>query len=96
VGQVVGTNPPAGQSVSVEDLIQIQQSMANQFVMPDLTNQTWEEVQARLGAMGWTGGLDRGADVPGNDQHRNRVVTQSPAAGAPVDFPSKITLSFGS
>ena len=64
--------------------------------MPDLTNQTWEEVKARLGAMGWTGGLDRGADVQGDDQHRNRVISQSPAAGTPVDFASKVTLSFGS
>jgi eukaryotic-like serine/threonine-protein kinase len=96
VGQVVGTNPPAGQNVSVADLIQIQQSLANQFVMPDLTNQTWEEVKARLGAMGWTGGLDRGADVPGDDQHRNRVISQSPPAGTPVGFANKVTLNFGS
>ena len=99
VGQAVGTNPPAGQTVSVDDLIQIQISLANQFKMPDLTGQTWEEVQARLGAMGWKAGLDhldRGADVPGNDQLRNRVVSQLPPVGTAVGFDDKITLSFGS
>jgi serine/threonine-protein kinase len=98
-GRVVGTNPPAGQTVSVDELIQIQVSLANQFTMPDVTGQTWDEVQARLGAMGWKAGLDhldRGADVPGDDKQRGRVVSQSPPPETPVGFDDKITLSFGS
>jgi serine/threonine-protein kinase len=99
IGQVVGTDPAAGQTVSVDDLIQVQVSLANQFKMPDVRGQTWDEVQARLGAMGWTGGLehlDRGADVPGDDKQRGRVVSQSPPVDTPVGFNDKITLSFGS
>ena len=99
VGQVVGTNPPAGQTVSVDELIQVQLSRANQFEMPDLTGQTWDEVQARLGPLGWKAGLehlDRGADIPGDERLRGRVVAQSPPVDTPVGFDDKITLSFGS
>ncbi|WP_319454635.1 MULTISPECIES: Stk1 family PASTA domain-containing Ser/Thr kinase [unclassified Mycobacterium] len=99
IGQVVGTNPPAGQTVSVDEPIQVQQSKANQFKMPDVTGQTWDEVRARLAAMGWRradDGLDRGADVPGDDKQRGRVVSQSPPVDTPVGFDDKITLSFGS
>ena len=98
-GRVVGTNPPAGQTVSVDELIQVEVSLANQFKMPDLSGQTWEEVQTRLGPLGWKGGLehlDRGADIPGDERLRGRVVTQSPPVDTPVGFDDKITLSFGS
>jgi eukaryotic-like serine/threonine-protein kinase len=95
-GQVTGTDPAAGQTVPVDTVIQIQVSRGNQFNMPNLVGQFWVDAQQRLAALGWTGNLDRGADVQNSGQRSNAVVTQSPPAGTPVTYGSPITLSFAS
>ena len=95
-GQVVGTLPAAGQEAAVDTPIQVQLSGCNQFVMPDLRGQFWADAEPRLRALGWTGALDKGADVQNSGQRTNAVVTQSPAAGTAVNFGSTITLSFAS
>jgi len=96
-GQVVGTAPPAGGLVPVDTLIQIQVSRGNQFVMPDLKGGFWTDVEPNLrNAYGWTGYLIRAPDVQNSGQRTNAVVTQSPAAGTPVNFDSPITLAFAS
>jgi eukaryotic-like serine/threonine-protein kinase len=95
-GTVIGTDPAAGGSVAKDSLIQLQVSKGNQFVMPDLTGQYWTDAEPRLRALGWTGMLDKGADVAGSDQQRNRVVYQSPQPGAGVNRDANITLKFGS
>ncbi|MGE5698206.1 MAG: Stk1 family PASTA domain-containing Ser/Thr kinase [Candidatus Sericytochromatia bacterium] len=94
-GSVLGTTPPAGQSVPKDSVIQLQVSKGNQFVMPDLTGMFWTDAEPQLRALGWTGILVKGADVPGNDQLRNRVVFQSPGAGSGVNRDGNITLKFG-
>jgi eukaryotic-like serine/threonine-protein kinase len=93
-GQVIGTDPPAGQQVPVDTAIQMQQSRCNQFTMPDLRGQFWTDAEPRLRALGWTGGLDRGADARDSGQRTNAVVTQSPSPGSTVNFSTTITLSF--
>jgi len=95
-GQVIGTNPPAGQTVAVDTVIQLQVSRGNQFIMPDLRGQFWTDAEPRLRALGWTGVLDRGGDVRDSGQRTNAVVTQSPSAGTGVNYDSRITLSFAS
>ncbi|BBX33079.1 serine-threonine protein kinase [Mycolicibacterium mageritense DSM 44476 = CIP 104973] len=95
-GQVVGTEPPAGQSVPKDTLIQIKVSRGNQFVMPDLRGQFWDDAYPRLTALGWTGVLDKGPNVDNSGQRTNAVVTQSPQAGTPVNRDARITLSFAS
>jgi eukaryotic-like serine/threonine-protein kinase len=95
-GQVVNTDPVAGQKVSEDTVIQIQVSRGNQFVMPNLQNQFWTDAEQNLRALGWTGILIKGADVQNSGQRSNSVVTQSPAAGSPVTFGQSITLSFAS
>jgi serine/threonine-protein kinase len=95
-GQVIGSNPPAGQSVPVDTLIQILVSRGNQFTMPNLVGQFWTDAEQRLAALGWTGSMDKGADVQNSGQKTNAVVTQSPAAGTPIKFGDPITLSFAS
>lgn len=94
-GSVIGTTPPAGQSVPKDSVIQLQVSKGNQFVMPDLTGMFWTDAEPQLRALGWTGILVKGADVPGNDQQRNRVVYQSPAPGSGVNRDGNVTLKFG-
>ena len=94
-GQVVGTNPPAGASVPVDSVIELQVSRGNQFVMPDLTGIVWTDAEPQLRALGWTGVLVKGADVPGDDALRNRVVFQSPPPGTGLNRDSNITLKFG-
>ena len=93
-GQVIGTNPSAGQTVALDTVVQIQVSRGNQFTMPDLRGQFWADAEPRLRALGWTGGLDKGADVRDSGQRSAAVVTQSPAAGSTVNFSATITLSF--
>jgi serine/threonine-protein kinase len=93
-GQVIGTEPADGQSVPKDTVVQIRVSKGNQFVMPDLTGQFWSDAYPRLTALGWTGVLDKGADIRDSGQRTNAVVTQSPAAGTPVNKDAKITLNF--
>ena len=93
-GQVIGTNPSAGQTVALDTVVQLQVSRGNQFTMPDLRGQFWADAEPRLRALGWTGGLDKGADVRDSGQRSAAVVTQSPAAGSTVNFSATITLSF--
>jgi serine/threonine-protein kinase len=95
-GQVIGLDPAAGQTVPQDAVIQIQVSRGNQFVMPDLTGQFWTDAEPRLRALGWTGVLDKGADVPNSGQRTNAVVTQSPAPGTALNYGARITLSFAS
>src|SRR5690606_2695722 len=95
-GQVVGLEPAAGQTVPQDTVIQIQVSRGNQFVMPDLRGQFWADAEPRLRALGWTGGLDKGADAPNSGQRTNAVVTQSPSPGSGVNYGSRITLNFAS
>jgi beta-lactam-binding protein with PASTA domain/predicted Ser/Thr protein kinase len=95
-GEVLGTNPAAGQVVPLDTVIQLRVSLGNQFVMPDLTGMFWTDAEPRLRALGWTGVLDKGADVQNSGQRTNAVVSQSPSPGTPVNFGSRITLSFAS
>ncbi len=93
-GQIVGTDPPSGQQIPVDTAVQLQKSQCNQFTMPDLRGQFWADAEPRLRALGWTGDLDKGADVRDSGQRSAAVVTQSPAPGTTVNFTSTITLSF--
>lgn len=95
-GQVVGTLPAAGQDSPVDAPIQLKQSACNQFLMPDLRGMFWVDAEPRLRALGWTGALDKGADVRDSGQRTNAVVNQSPAPGSSVNFRGTITLSFAS
>jgi serine/threonine-protein kinase len=95
-GQVVGTDPAAGQTVAAETVIQIQVSRGNQFIMPPLVGQFWTDAEQNLRALGWTGILIKGADVQNSGLRSNAIVTQSPQPGAAVTFGSPITLSFAS
>lgn len=95
-GQVTGTLPAAGQETPIDTPIQLQLSSCNQFLMPDLRGMFWTDAEPRLRALGWTGFLDKGADVQNSGQRTNAVVTQSPAAGSGVNYGATITLSFAS
>lgn len=60
-GSVIATNPPAGTTVPIDSVIELQVSKGNQFVMPDLSGMFWTDAEPRLRALGWTGSLDKGA-----------------------------------
>ncbi|HZS19421.1 MAG TPA: PASTA domain-containing protein, partial [Pseudonocardiaceae bacterium] len=94
-GDVIGTNPPAGATVPVDSVIELQVSKGNQFVMPDLSGLFWTDAEPQLRALGWTGVLVKGADVDAGGDKHNRVVYQSPAAGQGVNKDGAITLKFG-
>ena len=95
-GNVVATEPATGTSVPKDTPIQIHVSKGNQFVMPDLVGQFWDDVYPRLTSLGWTGTLDKGPNISNSGQRSNAVVTQSPPAGTGVNFGASITLSFAS
>jgi beta-lactam-binding protein with PASTA domain len=94
-GDVLGTNPPAGATVPVDSVIEIQVSKGNQFVIPDLSGLFWTDAEPQLRALGWTGMLLKGADVDAGGSQHNRVVYQSPAAGQGLNKDGNITLKFG-
>jgi eukaryotic-like serine/threonine-protein kinase len=94
-GEVIGTNPPKGQMVPVDSVIEIQVSKGNQFLMPDLTGMFWTDAEPRLRALGWTGVLDKGPDVDAGGAQSHRVVYQNPPAGAGCNRDGIITLKFG-
>ena len=93
-GTVLSTNPATGQSVPLDTIVELRVSRGNQFTMPDLTGQFWDDAFPNLRALGWTGSLIKGADVPNSGQRSAAVVTQSPAAGSGVNFDAPITLAF--
>ena len=94
-GAVIGTNPPAGATVPVDTVIELQVSKGNQFLMPDVTGMFWTDAEPRLRTLGWTGVLDRGPDVDAGGSQHNRVVYQSPSAGQGANKDGSITLKFG-
>ncbi len=94
-GEVIGTNPPKGQTVPLDSVIELQVSKGNQFPMPDLSGMYWADAEPRLRALGWTGVLDKGPDVDAGGSLHAKVVRQSPAAGTGVNKDGIITLSFG-
>jgi serine/threonine-protein kinase len=94
-GEVIGTNPPKGQTVPVDSVIELQVSRGNQFLMPDVSGMFWTDAEPRLRALGWTGVLDKGPDVDAGGSQHNRVVYQNPPAGVGVNRDGIITLKFG-
>ena len=95
-GQVLGTEPAAGQNVPLDTVIQIQVSKGNQFVMPDLKGQFWTDAEPNLRGLGWTGTLIKLPNADNSGVRSNGVVTQSPPAGSAVNFGAPITISFAS
>lgn len=93
-GQVVSTNPPALQDVPVDTVIQIQVSRGNQFLMPNLRGQFWDDAYPQLASLGWTGTLVKLPNAQNSGVPSNGVVTQDPAPGTPITFGAPITLSF--
>jgi beta-lactam-binding protein with PASTA domain/predicted Ser/Thr protein kinase len=94
-GEVIGTTPPAGATVPLDSVIELQVSKGNQLTMPDLSGMFWTDAEPQLRALGWTGVLVKGADVPAGDASRNRIVYQSPSPGTGVNNDANITLKFG-
>ncbi|HEU0191500.1 MAG TPA: Stk1 family PASTA domain-containing Ser/Thr kinase [Mycobacterium sp.] len=94
-GEVIGTNPPTGETVPLDSVIELQVSRGNQFVMPDLAGMFWTDAEPQLRALGWTGMLVKGADVDAGGAGHNRVLYQSPAPGQGVNTGGAITLRFG-
>src|SRR5580693_1073252 len=94
-GDVLATNPAAGQTVPLDTVIDLQVSKGNQFIMPDLSGLYWTDAEPQLRALGWTGVLVKGADVDAGGSQHNRVVSQSPSVGQGVNRDGPITLKFG-
>ncbi|WP_395310811.1 Stk1 family PASTA domain-containing Ser/Thr kinase [Mycobacterium sp. AMU20-3851] len=98
-GQVAGTDPPAGASVASDAPITLKVSRGNQITMPDLRGLFYGDALAQLQALGFTGPLLKGPDIPeavaGRDQ-RARVVQQDPAPRTGVNRDGTITVNYGS
>ncbi len=81
-GDVLGINPPAGATVPLDSVIELQVSKGNQFMMPDLSKMFWADAEPQLRALGWTGVLVKGADVDAGNSSRNRVDLPEPGGGS--------------
>ena len=95
-GQVLATEPAAGAAVPLDSPITLKVSKGNQFIMPNVVGQFWVDAEPNLRALGWTGVLVKGPDVPNSGQRTNAVVSQSPQPGAGINLDGPITLSFAS
>ena len=95
-GQVLATEPAAGAAVPLDSPITLKVSKGNQFIMPIVVGQFWVDAEPNLRALGWTGVLVKGPDVPNSGQRTNAVVSQSPQPGAGTNLDGPITLSFAS
>jgi serine/threonine-protein kinase len=95
-GQVLGTEPAAGAAVPLDSPITLKVSKGNQFIMPNVVGQFWVDAEPNLRALGWTGVLVKGPDVPNSGQRTNAVVTQSPQPGTGMNLDGPLTLSFAS
>lgn len=95
-GQVLGTEPAAGAAVPLDSPITLKVSKGNQFIMPNMVGQFWIDAEPNLRALGWTGVLVKGPDVPNSGQRTNAVVTQNPSPGAGTNLDGPLTLSFAS
>lgn len=96
-GQVVGTVPPANETVPVDTPIQIQVSRGNQFTMPDLRGEFWDAVAPLLQSLGWQNQGSNFVKLPDardSGVKSAAVVTQDPAPGTPIRMDGTITLSF--
>jgi len=98
-GQIAGTDPPAGASVASDAPITLKVSRGNQITMPDLRGLFYADALAQLQALGFTGPLLKGPDIPeavaGSDR-RARVVQQDPAPQTGVNRDGTITVNYGS
>lgn len=95
-GQVLGTEPAAGAAVPLDSPITLKVSKGNQFIVPNMVGQFWVDAEPNLRALGWTGVLVKGPDVPNSGQRTNAVVTQSPQPGTGMNLDGPLTLSFAS
>jgi serine/threonine-protein kinase len=95
-GQVLGTEPAAGASVPLDSPITLKVSKGNQFIMPNVVGQFWVDAEPNLRALGWTGILVKGPDLPNSGQRTNAVVTQNPPPGTGTNLDGPLTLSFAS
>jgi serine/threonine-protein kinase len=95
-GQVLGIDPATGTGASLDTPVTLKVSKGNQFVMPNLVGQFWVDAEPNLRALGWTGVLVKGPDLPNSGQRTNAVVTQNPPPGTGVNFGGSVTLSFAS
>ena len=93
---MLGTDPPVGTAAPLDSPITLQVSKGNQFVMPNVMGQFWSDIEPNLRALGWTGVLVKGPDVPNSGQRANAVVLQSPPPGSGLVFDGSLTLSFAS
>lgn len=87
---------PASPSTTTSTIMPVPPSLAPTSIeMPELVGMYWDAAQPKLDSLGWTGVVDKGPDIPAGPQHRNRIVTQSPAPGEPLASDGRITLQFG-
>jgi len=93
-GQVLGTVPQTGEITALDAPIQVQVSLGNQYLMPDLRGQFWTDAEPLLLSLGWQRDWTKLANAQNSGYPSNAVATQSPAPGTPVKFSDPITLSF--
>ncbi|MBB3601411.1 serine/threonine-protein kinase [Mycolicibacterium sp. BK556] len=66
------------------------------LVMPDLRGMYWADAEPALRTIGWTGVLEKAADIPGAPYRKNSIAAQVPAPGQVIASDAVITLQFAS
>ncbi|GIU86005.1 MAG: putative serine/threonine-protein kinase [Acidimicrobiia bacterium] len=92
-GDVIRTDPPAGELVAPRSLVTIFVSTGNpQVEVPDVRGETEASARARLEADGFTVATIEGPSTPGN---AGRVIGQDPAPGTMVEPGARVLLTIG-
>lgn len=95
IGQVAGTDPPAGASIASDAPLTLKVSRGNQFTMPDLRGLFHGDALAQLNALGFAGLFLKGPDMDAGGDRRARVVQQVPAPGTGINRDGTITVNYG-
>ncbi len=95
-GDVLGTDPAAGQRVEPDTRITIQVSRGNQLEVPDLLGLSLDDATRTLGEAGFNQGQVRFQERSGvGEEDDNRVVDQSIGAGQNLEDGDQLVVTIG-
>ncbi|HEX2131730.1 MAG TPA: Stk1 family PASTA domain-containing Ser/Thr kinase [Actinophytocola sp.] len=96
IGNVIETDPPAGEKMDKSDRLLLRVGApAEKVDVPDLTGKTPEEAERILAEKGLTVDPNQATKETPDENLVGKVIDQSPGAGQPVDKGSQVTLTIG-
>jgi len=96
IGKVLSTNPPTGSYLQPGDTVTLNVGQSPQTLqMPDLTGLSQADAQAKLQSLGLVLSSNINKQPVTDVTQVNKVVTQAPLPGQPVQKDAKVTITLG-